>query len=130
MKKLFLLLLLSAYAITVFLKPSDIVSDAPVYTDDYSMHYAQCLSTERFFTSAWKCWGYDPFFLAGFPNGALVNADNKAWELLVFALSPLLPEGFAFKLYLIILLLLYPFLPMPRRETSTFHQTPLFSPLS
>jgi hypothetical protein len=110
MKKLFLLLLLSAYAITVFLKPSDIVSNAPVYTDDYSMHYAQCLSTERFLTSTGKCWGYDPFFLAGFPNGALVNADNKAWELLVVALSPLLPEGFAFKLYLIILLLLYPFL--------------------
>jgi hypothetical protein len=110
MKKLLLLLLLAAYGITVFLKPSDIVSEAPVYTDDYSMHFAQCLSTKSFLTSAGNCWGYDPFFLAGFPNGALVNADNKAWELLVFVLSPLMPAGLAFKLYLIILLLLYPFL--------------------
>ncbi len=110
MKKLLLLLLLSAYGITVFLAPADIISDAPVYTDDYSMHFAQCLSTKRFLSSFGSCWGYDPFFLAGFPNGALVNADNKAWELLVYALAPVLTAGLAFKLYLLALLLLYPFL--------------------
>ncbi len=110
MKKLLLLLLLAAYGITVFLKPSDILSDAPIYTDDYAMHFAQCLSTKRFLASTGASWGYDPFFLAGFPNGALVNADNKAWEMLVFALSPFIPAGFAFKLCLLLLLLLYPFL--------------------
>jgi hypothetical protein len=103
-----LIFLLSAYSITIFLKPGDILSPDPVYTDDYSMHFAQCLSTKRFLSSFGKCWGYDPFFLAGFPRGALVNADNKAWELFFFALSPL-SEGFAFKAYLILFFLLYPF---------------------
>ena len=103
------ILLVSAYSITLFLQPGDIFSSAPIYTDDYSMHLSQCISTKRFLTSFGKCWGYDPFFLAGLPRGALVNADNKAWELLFVALSPL-SEGFAFKAYLILFLLLYPLL--------------------
>ena len=76
-----LLLLLSAYLITIFLKPVDIFSSSPIYTDDYAMHFSQCLSARRFLSSSGRNWGYDPFFLAGFPRGALVNADNKAWEL-------------------------------------------------
>jgi hypothetical protein len=100
--------LLSVFLVTIFLQPEDILSNSPIYTDDYSMHFSQCLSAKRFISSFGKCWGYDPFFLAGFPRGALVNADNKAWELLFFIFSPL-SEGFAFKLYLILFLLLYPF---------------------
>ena len=101
------ILLVSAFSITLFLKPEDIFSQAPIYTDDYAMHFSQCLSTKRFLSSTGKCWGYDPYFLAGFPRSALVNADNKAWELLFFALSPL-SEGIAFKAYLFLFFLLYP----------------------
>jgi hypothetical protein len=100
-------LFLSAYSITIFLKPEDIFSPTPIYTDDYSMHFSQCLSTKRFLLSEGKCWGYDPFFLAGYPSGALVDADNKGWEMFFFIFSPL-SEGFAFKLYLILFLFLYP----------------------
>lgn len=102
-----IIILVSAYSITLFLKPGDIFSSAPIYTDDYAMHLSQCISTKRFLTSFGKCWGYDPFFLAGLPRGALVNADNKAWELLFSALSPL-SEGLAFKAYLILFFLTYP----------------------
>lgn len=97
-----------AYSVTLFLPPGHIFSDSPIYTDDYAMHFSQCLSARRFFLSEARCWGYDPFFLAGYPSGALVNADNKAWELLFLICYPL-SEGFAFKLYLILFLLLYPF---------------------
>ena len=103
------LLMATIYLSTVLLSPQDLVSNAPVYTDDFAMHYAQCLSAQRFFSLAGKCWGYDPFLLAGFPNGALVNADNKAWEVLYCLLSPLIGT-FAFKLYLLLFLLSYPFL--------------------
>ena len=105
---LILIFLVSFYSITIFLKPQDIFSNSPIYTDDYSMHFSHCLSTKRFLLPEGKCWGYDPFFLAGYPSGALVDADNKGWEMLFFIFSPLL-EGFAFKLYLISFLLLYPF---------------------
>jgi len=58
------------------------------------MHFSQCISVKRFISSSGKCWGYDPFFLAGLPRGALINADNKAWELFFSVLSPW-SEGFA-----------------------------------
>jgi hypothetical protein len=106
---LILIFLLSFYSITIFLKPEDIFSNSPIYTDDYSMHLSHCVSTKRFLLSQGKCWGYDPFFLAGYPSGTLVDADNKGWEMLFFILSPL-SEGFAFKFYLILFLLVYPFL--------------------
>jgi MFS family permease len=105
---LILIFIVSFYSITIFLKPQDIFSNSPIYTDDYSMHFSHCLSTKRFLLSEGKCWGYDPFFLAGYPSGALVDADNKGWEMFFFIFSPL-SEGFAFKLYLILFLLLYPF---------------------
>jgi len=105
---LFLIFILSFFLTTVFFKPQDIFSDSPIYTDDYAMHFSQCLSTKRFFASFGKCWAYDPFYLAGFPNGALANADNKAWELFYFILSPLLGSGFAFKLYVIAFFVTYP----------------------
>ncbi len=91
---LVVILLVSAYLTTIFLKPGDIFSNAPIYTDDYAMHFSQCLSAKRFLSLFGKCWGYDPFFLAGLPRGALVNADNKAWELFFSVLSPW-SEGFA-----------------------------------
>jgi hypothetical protein len=74
------------------------------------MHYSECITTKRFLSQYGSCWGYDPFLLAGFPRGALVNADNKAWELWYAALSSFIGSGRAFKLYVIIFLLCYPFL--------------------
>ena len=74
------------------------------------MHYSECISTKHFLSQYGSCWGYDPFFLAGFPRGALVNADNKAWELWYTVLSRFMGSGRAFKLYVIIFLLSYPFL--------------------
>ena len=103
-----LIVVLSAFLTTVFFKPKDIFSNVPIYHEDYAMHFSQCLSTKRFLSSDGKCWGYDPFFLAGFPRGTLVNADNKAWELFYFIFSPILGEGFAFKAYVLIFLLFYP----------------------
>jgi len=102
------ILLISSGLITVFLRPADIISNTPIYTDDYSLHLSECLSAKRFFSSAGKCWGYDPFLLAGFPRGTLANADNKAWELLYWAVSPVLGDGLGFKIYVLIFFLTYP----------------------
>jgi hypothetical protein len=103
-----LLFLLALLSTTVFLHPGDLFSNAPVFDDDYAMHFSQCLSTQRFFERFGKTWGYDPFLMAGFPRGVLVNADNKGWELFYYLLEPLLGRGLAFKLYPLLFLLLYP----------------------
>lgn len=105
---LILFFVLSAFLTTVFFKPGDIFSNTPIYTDDYSMHFSQCISARRFLSSYGKCWGYDPFFLAGFPRGVL-HPDIMLWQFFYFALSPVLGEGFAFKLYVLLFLVLYPF---------------------
>jgi hypothetical protein len=105
---LFVLCLLTAVLTTVYFKPADLVSNTPIYTDDYSMHYAKCISTKKFLLDFRKTWAYEPFFLAGYPRGVFVNADNKAWELFYFVLSPLIGEGRAFKLYVVLFLLFYP----------------------
>jgi len=102
------ILLLSSGLITVFLRPADILSNTPIYTDDYSMHLSECISAKRFLTTAGKCWGYDPFLLAGFPRGTLANADNKAWELLYWAVFPVLGDGLGFKVYVLLFFLTYP----------------------
>ncbi len=102
------ILLISSGLITVFLRPADIISNTPIYTDDYSMHLSECISAKRFLSAAGHCWGYDPFLLAGFPRGTLANADNKAWELLYWAISPVLGEGLGFKLYVLLFFLTYP----------------------
>jgi hypothetical protein len=112
LSKIFLIaiLLFSALLITVFLQPGDIISNTPIYNDDYALHLSECLSAQRFLSTAGHCWGYDPFLLAGFPRGTLANADNKAWELFYYIFSPVLGEGLGFKAYLIIFLLIYPLL--------------------
>jgi hypothetical protein len=107
---LLLTFILSAVLTTVFFDPKDIISNDPAYSEDYAMHFSQCLSTKRFLSSHSKLWGYDPFFLAGYPRGTLVNADNKAWEILFCIVSPVIGPGRAFKLYILLFLLLYPFL--------------------
>ncbi len=107
---LFSIFLLSLVLTTVFFAPSDIISTDPVYSDDYAMHYANCLAAKQFWLNYGKCWGYDPYLLAGFPRCALVNADNKLWELFVLILSPFLGDGFSFKLYILLLLAFYPLL--------------------
>ena len=65
----------------VFLAPRDMVSNEPIYSDDYALHYSNALAARTFWSGWGRCWGYDPFLLAGYPSCALANADNKAWEL-------------------------------------------------
>jgi len=112
-KRVFFMLLgifaLSAILIVPFLHPRDILSDHPIYSDDYSMHFSNCLAAKHFWQNFGRGWGYDPFLLAGFPRCTLVDADNKAWEFFFMALSPFCGEGLAFKLYLLFFLLFYPF---------------------
>ncbi|MBM4309954.1 MAG: hypothetical protein FJ119_03265 [Deltaproteobacteria bacterium] len=107
---LLFLLVTCAALICVFFSPRDMLSAEPVYSDDYTLHYSSALAARTFWGGWGRCWGYDPYLLAGFPNGALANADNKAWELVVITLGPLLGYGRAFKVYVLVSLLFFPLL--------------------
>ncbi len=107
---LFLLLVLSFLLTTIYFRPADIFSNSPIYTDDYAMHFSNCLAAKKFWKEDFQCWGYDPFLLAGFPRCVLANADNKAWEVFFILLSPVLGEGRAFKFFVVLFLTAYPLL--------------------
>ena len=94
----------------VFLAPRDMVSNEPVYSDDYSLHYSNALAARTFWSGWGRCWGYDPYLLAGYPSCALANADNKAWELFVMVFAPLVGTARAFKGYLLVFLFFFPLL--------------------
>lgn len=101
------ILLFSSLLVTVFFDPKEILSNAPMYNDDFSMHYAQCITTKHFISTWGQMWGYDPFFLAGYPKGVL-HPDIIAWELFYYVTSPALGSGLSFKLYMLIFLVMYP----------------------
>lgn len=107
---LFLLVGVCCAMSLVFLAPSDMVSNEPVYSDDYALHYSNALATRTFWSGWGRCWGYDPYLLAGYPSCALANADNKAWELFVMAFAPLVGTARAFKTYLLGFLFFFPLL--------------------
>jgi len=94
--------------VTIFFEPQAIFSNTAIYSDDYAMHFLQCLTVKKYLTLFHSCWAYDPFFLAGLPNGTLGNADNKAWEIFYTVMAPLLGEGLGFKAYVLLFFLLYP----------------------
>ena len=93
--------------VTVFFSPQALVTNTPIYSDDYAMHFAQCRVVKKYLSMFSSCWAYDPFYLAGMPNGTLGNADNKAWEVFYFFFCNLLGEGFAFKTYVLLFFFSY-----------------------
>jgi hypothetical protein len=108
----FLILLVALCCVMsfLFLKPRDMVANKAVYSDDYSLHYSNALAARTFWSGWGRCWGYDPHLLGGFPRCALVNADNKAWELVVLIMGPVVGTGRAYNAYLIAFLFFFPLL--------------------
>jgi hypothetical protein len=88
---------------------SSLKEDTPLLNDDYPFHYSQIVSVINFSKEDGKMWGYNPFLLAGYPAPVFFGLDQMAWELFVYILS-FLPLGVSFKLYVALLLVLFPFL--------------------
>ena len=107
---LVLIFILCIFSIFILLPVDCILKGSPVYSDDYSLHYYNCLHNKEMLLNFGKTWGYDPFLLAGYPAGVLFAADAKAWELLFFVLSFFFSDGFSFNFYIILFHLVHPFL--------------------
>jgi len=89
---------------------SSFKEDTPILIDDYAFHYGQIVSVVNFLNKDGQRWGYNPFLLAGYPAPVFLGEDQMAWELFVYILSPILPLGVSFKLYVGLFLLIFPFL--------------------
>lgn len=92
-----------------YLPLSEWFNKSPIYTDDYSIHYADVLYKNSYLSKHKMACGYTPYTRAGTANNAIFTVDNNGWGLFVF-LTPFLPPGFSFKLYFLLALLSIPFI--------------------
>jgi hypothetical protein len=69
-------------AATLFFFPAqDLLNDKPVITLDHTFHHYQVVRARAFFWQTGRLHGYDPYFMAGYPGGALFDLDMKGAEL-------------------------------------------------
>ena len=62
-----------------------LLSNRPVTGADYDTHVSQVWRVLEGLEGWGKSWVYDVQHLAGYPNGTIFDADNKAWELWSYA---------------------------------------------
>ncbi len=61
----------------------------PIVSGDYSLHFYEALHAAEHFRRSSSLWAYDPYWMAGYPDGLVALIDNK---LLALALA-LVPAG-------------------------------------
>ena len=101
------LLVLHVAGTMILFPPRALRSPDPITSGDGAYHYYQTLAVHRILNRGGHPWGYDPFFMAGYPAGVPFDVDAKGAELFCHAFSRL---GFpqAFKAWALIALLLAP----------------------
>lgn len=75
----------------------------PLTWVDFDTHAEQAFRATEALDKWHKTWVYDPQLLAGYPNGAVFEIDNKGWDLWTFALWKLgMRKSSAFNLFVLL----------------------------
>ncbi len=90
-----------------FFPPGELLGNPPLRQVDYPVHFYDAHAVVQTL-NAGHSWGYDPYFMAGYPVGTVFDTSNKLVEVLVFVLQPL-GEPLAFNLVVALLFLALPF---------------------
>jgi len=61
--------------------------DQPIIDQDWGLHFHHLRSLEAFWRQDKALWGYNPFFMAGYPSNTIQDLSIKFFELLSLALS-------------------------------------------
>jgi hypothetical protein len=69
-----------------FEPPALLFGQTPMFGCDFDTHAEQAWRVLEGLSGWGRSWVYDVHLLAGHPNGVIFDADNKAWELLTYAL--------------------------------------------
>jgi hypothetical protein len=89
--------------VAYFSYPAITFSDRPIDLGDYDGHIGQTWHVLEGIEGWGKTWVYDPHLVAGYPVGTISDANNKAWELLTWALWKMgLSKGAAHNSYLLL----------------------------
>lgn len=93
------------------LPPRILTSGHPIAVADYALHFIRTVAANEFWTNYQRSWGYNPFFMAGYPAGTVFDVNNHFIELFGVGLHRFgvsLPT--AFNLLVFLAFLLAPFL--------------------
>lgn len=94
--------------LALYLDWAEVLTNPPVVDTDHAMHWAQVWAVSHFLDTG-HLWGYDPYFMAGWPAGTLFDVDNKLVEVASWALSRAgLPLPLSYNLVLLGLIVLAP----------------------
>jgi hypothetical protein len=89
--------------LTWFVSPELVFGRLPLTWIDFETHIEQTFHAVEALLRFGKPWSYDVQLLAGFPNGTVFDADNKAWELWTYALVRLgMRPAVAFNLFVVL----------------------------
>ena len=63
------------------------VSSQPLIDQDWGLHYHHLASLDAFWRQDRMLWGYNPYFMAGYPSNTIHDLSIKSFELVSVALS-------------------------------------------
>jgi hypothetical protein len=93
------------------LPPRVLTSGQPIAVADYALHFIRTVAADEFWTNYRRSWGYNPFFMAGYPAGTVFDVNNHFIELFGFGLHRFgVPLPIAFNSLVFLALLLAPLL--------------------
>ena len=99
--------LLQAGLVSRLVSVRDLLRSGPIRGGDFSAHYYQAAHAAERFHRSGALWGYDPFWMAGYPEGLISLIDNKLF-LLVLAAVPEAARPIAFNATIVLMLLAVP----------------------
>lgn len=79
----------------------------PVAQVDYALHFSRTVAADEFLSRFGRSWGYDPYFMAGYPMGTVFDVNTKLLQVVVSQLHRVgvpLPTGFNLFVFLSVLL--------------------------
>jgi hypothetical protein len=82
--------LLHGMALTMLFQPlQGIFNSAPLIEQDWGLHFHHLRSIEAFWREDRTLWGYNPFFMAGYPSNTIQDLSIKLFEIAALGLSML-----------------------------------------
>lgn len=82
-----LTVLVGLQGVFTFSPVSTVLDDRPPLTNDFSLLTYQCETARRFFAKDRALWGYDPYFMAGYPLDFVWNSNVALQTLSLLPLS-------------------------------------------
>lgn len=87
--------------------PGLLFGNEPIAVNGYALHFSRAVTANELLSCCMRGWGYNPYFLAGYPAGTVFDVNNHFIELFVSGMHHLgipLPVAFNFLMFGAILL--------------------------